>query len=706
MAKGAVAAARGSAIGRVEISSLARASYHWATLATTSRTAPRLGRGADCLRVTYDRMPSVQVSRLVSDTYGSTTLIRIFQLDKAMAIERTSGLATVKLDASAEKEVRTAQLDRILRHSSTAAAISTVFAFILAAYLAPTFGVAAYIWFGLKVVSALPRFLCAQAYRLGWWQPSLATLSGFVWSSFVVDGAVWGLAGMWGAGGHRETVALLVACISSVAMLATFALQIQLKATMAFVIPALCPMAIALLWRGDTFGLFAASGTVLVMVQTTLTSMASERRAALEYLAHNRLTEALHEVKRQSSVKTLFLGSMSHELRTPLHGILGLAELIQRRVTETETSHQLKLIRSSGEHLLELIGALLDVSRIDSGKLALHPSPVDLASELKAIADLYALRASSKGLVFEPGIRLDESCWAEADITRVRQVLHNLLGNAMKFTKRGVIVFNVWDSEGTFVCEVTDTGPGIDAKELPHIFDAFRQTEATASNSSEGAGLGLTIARELARAMGGDLTVASTIGIGSRFRFEFKATKLLLADLPASARDSTAEPQNLRSNFRVLVVEDNDVNALIAIAYLEQLGVTATHAPDGRQGVEGAFATPRPDLILMDCRMPVLDGLDATKEIRMIERSTNKARVPVIALTANPTDEDRAECFDAGMDGFLTKPFTGAQFMKAVRVYLDDLRENRAKTHPLYEFAASLEDTDAELFGDSGQTMH
>jgi signal transduction histidine kinase/CheY-like chemotaxis protein len=619
---------------------------------------------------------------------------------------RYDALAMTGLDESVERKFRATQLDRIFRHSSTAAAISTVFAFILAVYLAPTFGVAAYVWFALKVVSALPRFILAQAYRLGRWRPALATLTGFVWSSLFVDGAVWGLAGIWGAGGHSEIVALMVACISSVAMLATFALQIQLKATMAYVAPMLCPMAVALLWRGDALGLFAASGTVLVVAQTTLTSMASERRARLEYLAHDRLNEALNEVKRQSSVKTLFLGSMSHELRTPLHGILGLAELIQRKVTDAGVSHQLKLLRSSGEHLLELIGALLDVSRIDSGKLVLHPAPADLASELKTVSDLYTLRARSKGLAFEVDLRLGESCWVDADITRVRQVLHNLLGNAMKFTKRGIIAFNVWELEGTFVCEVTDTGPGIDEKDLPHIFDAFRQTEATAPNSSEGTGLGLTIARELARAMGGDLTAASALGMGSRFRFEFKATKLQPTDIPASARDSTAEPKNLRSNFRVLVVEDNDVNALIAVSYLDQLGVTTTRVSDGRHGVEAAFATPRPDLILMDCRMPVLDGLAATKEIRMIERSTNKARVPVIALTANPSDEDRTECLEAGMDGFLTKPFTGAQFMKAIRVYLTDLREDRAKTHPLYEFAVSLEDTDAELFGDSPRSMH
>ena len=657
--------------------------------------------------VTLDRVARLQLHRLLGPAFPNT-VNRLHQLAKAMSAGRAGAQTAANVDAGAERRLRTAQLDRILRHSSTAAVISTVFALILAVYLAPTFGVAAYVWFGLKVGSALPRFLVAHAYRLSWWSPPLEALQSFVLTSFIVDGAVWGLAGIWGAGGHSETLALIVACISSVAMLATFALQIQMKATMAYVAPMLVPMAIALLWRGDTLGLFAAGGTVLVLVQTTVTSLASQRRATQEYLAHERLSEALSEVKRQSSVKTVFLGGMSHELRTPLHGILGLTELIQRKVTDASVSHQLDLIRSSGEHLLELISALLDISRIDSGKLELHLAPVDLVVELKTVAELYALRANSKGLTFEMDLRVGDTCWVQADMTRIRQVLHNLLGNAMKFTKRGVITLSVWEVDGAFVCEVTDTGPGIGAVDLPHIFDAFRQTDATAANSAEGAGLGLTIARELAYAMKGDLTAASTVGVGSRFRFEFKAQKLQSADVPTSAQDLVAEPRTLRSNFRVLVVEDNDVNAMIAVAFLERLGLSATRVADGRQAVEAAFATPRPDLILMDCRMPVLDGLDATREIRMVEKSTNKARVPVIALTANPSDEDRAGCFAAGMDGFLTKPFTAAQFMRAIRVYLSDLREDRAKTHPLYEFAVSLEDTDPELFRDSasGHTMH
>ena len=635
-------------------------------------------------------------------------MVRLLQLAKATTAGRPHVQASTRLDASSERKFRTAQLDRILRHSSTAAVISAVFALILAVYLAPTFGAAAYVWFALKVASALPRFLVARAYRLGWWSPPLEAMQSFVWTSFVIDGAIWGLAGIWGAGGHSETVALIVACISSVAMLATFALQIQLKATMAYVAPMLVPMAIALLWRGDALGLFAAAGTVLVLVQTTVTSMASQRRATQEYLAHEQLSEALTEVKRQSSVKTVFLGGMSHELRTPLHGILGLTELIQRKVTDGSISHQLDLIRSSGEHLLELISALLDISRIDSGKLELHPAPVDLVEELRTVAELYELRASDKGLTFELDLRIGDNCWVSTDMTRVRQVLHNLLGNAMKFTKRGVIALSVWETAGSFAVEVTDTGPGIHPLELPHVFDAFRQTDATAANTADGAGLGLTIAREIAHAMNGDLTAASTVGVGSRFRFEFIAPKLHAAEIPTSAHEEVSEPQRLRSNFRVLVVEDNDVNAMIAIAFLERLGLAATRVPDGRQAVQAAFTAPRPDLILMDCRMPVLDGLDATREIRSVEKSTNKPRVPVIALTANPSEEDRAECFAAGMDGFLTKPFTPAQFMRSIRRYFRDLREDRAKTHPLYEFAVSLEDTDPEMFRDStsGHTMH
>ena len=613
------------------------------------------------------------------------------------------------LSARPSEQVLRAQVTSMAAHTRIASVISTVLALILAIYLHPIFGIAAYVWFGLKAAVALPRFLIGQAFQSGLWKPTISVLGAFLIASLALDGTVWGLAGVWGVLGHdHQTVALLVACLASVSMLATFALQVQLKASVAFVFPILVPLAIASALRGDQFGLFAASGTILVLIQTVITSIASERRILAEYSALDDLASALTEVKRQSSVKTLFLGTMSHELRTPLHGILGIAEMIERETSDAKTTRNLRLVRTLGSHLLELIGALLDVSRIDSGKLQLHPAAFDLSAELKAISELYAMRATANGLGFESQLQLGDACWVLGDATRIRQILHNLLGNAIKFTKRGVITFSAAVvGHDSFVFEVGDTGAGIDPADLPHIFDAFRQANDSATRPSEGAGLGLTIARELAAAMGGTLTVASTLGVGSRFTLLVKAPKLSLSEIPASALP-LAGPPRIRSTFHVLMVEDNDVNAMIAEAHLERLNVRVTRVHDGRQGVQAAFGAHRPDLILMDCRMPVLDGVSATREIRSIEKATNVARVPVIALTANPGEEDRSECLAAGMDGFLTKPFTNTQLLKAIHAYISDSKEERMRQHPLYEFAASLEDSDLlmEPVDDGPRTVH
>ena len=609
------------------------------------------------------------------------------------------------LDAASAEKLHLIQATGILKHTATASVISTTFALILTLYLLPVFGAAAQVWFGLKVLSALPRFVLGQAFRFGWWKPRTAHLSWFLWTSLVLDGVVWGLPGVWGSGQHGEIVALLVACLASVAMLATFGLQVQFKATLAFVVPILIPPVIALVFRGDALGLFAAAGTALVLVQTLVTSLASERRITREFVAHERLADALAQVKRQSSVKTLFLGTMSHELRTPLHGILGLTELIQREVSDTKISHQLQLIRSSGSHLLELIGALLDVSRIDSGKLTLYPAPFDLSADLRNLAELYSMRADAKGVSFEATLDIGESCWVQGDATRWRQILHNLLGNAIKFTKRGVVSLSAKEGSGTYTFVVTDTGPGIDPKDLPHIFEAFRQADETASRPAEGAGLGLTIARELAIAMGGELSVESSLGIGTRFQFALQLRRLESSEIPSAGKSADGPPR-LRDRFQVLLVEDNDVNALIAQAHLDRLGVGTTRVVDGKKGVEAACGATRPHLILMDCRMPVMDGPTAAREIRRIERSANLARVPIIALTAAPSEEDRAECFAAGMDGFLMKPFTDAQLLQAIRSYIYDARDERMRDHPLYEFAAALEDTDPDIFGSTRQTMH
>jgi CheY-like chemotaxis protein len=207
--------------------------------------------------------------------------------------------------------------------------------------------------------------------------------------------------------------------------------------------------------------------------------------------------------------------------------------------------------------------------------------------------------------------------------------------------------------------------------------------------------------------MGGDIAVCSATGVGSRFTFSAPLEMLATAEIPSAAAAPASVPPRLTKSLRILLVEDNDVNALIAQAHLDRLGVQTLRAHDGRQALEASMAVDRPDLVLMDCRMPVMDGLEATREIRAAERRAGLRRLPIIALTATPSDDDRAECFAAGMDGFLTKPFSDAQLLQAIRAQIDEdraARDERMKAHPLYEFALSLEDSEPDLLGNL--TMH
>jgi two-component system, sensor histidine kinase len=630
------------------------------------------------------------------------------------------------LDREARGRLRSTQTSALLAHTSVASVISTLAALVLAMYLAPTVGaVAAYTWFVLKLAVALPRAGMGHARIRRIWHSDVTKLNRAVLASLTIDGAVWGLAGVWCVGLHSEAIAgLLLGCLSSIAVLATFGLQVQQTATAAYVVPIMLPLGIALAARGDVLGVTGAGGALLILIQTLVTGFASERRVTREFIAQEQLRTALHErsaalklasetstnlqealfeVQRQSSVKALFLGTMSHELRTPLHGILGLTELALTKVEDQDVRKKLNLVTSSAEHLLELIGALLEVSRIDAGKLVLHEAPFDIAKELRTMAELYAIRAHSKGIGFEVRMPLPKSLWVHGDAGRLRQILHNLLGNAIKFTKRGLVTLNVEERDRMFVFEIIDTGTGISAEDLPHIFEAFRQTRATAPRTEDGTGLGLTIARELARAMGGDISVTSAVGVGSRFMFGASLNRVAATDVPE--RVGPTPLPILKQRFRVLLVEDNEVNAMIAQAHLDRYGIVTIRARDGKEAVAEAFGENRPDLILMDYRMPLMDGPAACREIRAVEDERLLARVPIIALTASPSEDDQRECMRAGMDGFLAKPFTADELVEAIRAAQEEQRI-RLRDHPLYEFALSLDDTDGDIVCRDGNTIH
>jgi len=361
---------------------------------------------------------------------------------------------------------------------------------------------------------------------------------------------------------------------------------------------------------------------------------------------------------------------MSHELRTPLHGILGVTSMMRRDHADADSAYRLGIIQAQGEHLLGLISALLDVSRIETGRLELHPATFDLAEEVRQLADLYTERTSATAIAFVLDARIPQHCWVSGDPARVRQVLHNLLGNAVKFTKRGWIKFGISRGEaGETVFTVADTGLGIPASEQSAVFEAFRQTGEAAQREA-GTGLGLTIARELARAMGGDVTLESVVGVGSKF--EFRAS-LPAADAPLVEESNATAADRPRRNFagyRVLMAEDNDVNAFIADALLRNNGVEVVRATSGVEAVKAAMDKQRPHLVLMDLQMPDLDGLEATVEIRRQEKAARISQVPIVAMTANSSREDMATCEAAGMNGFLSKPFSDAELARVLADHL------------------------------------
>ncbi|MEP7299026.1 MAG: ATP-binding protein [Burkholderiales bacterium] len=512
----------------------------------------------------------------------------------------------------------------------------------------------------LRLIQVYAFFRQPQAGGAGWRRATLATLA--------LDGLVWGVAGYWLAA--QSVASFAFAVLAAVACVATFGLQVSLFATAAYVIPILLPTIAGALWRADEVGAVGAISLTMLLLLQLATAYRSELRwvegqllrlQAL-HLAHAK-DDALAIALRQSGLKSQFFANVSHELRTPLHGILGLARLLRPDLVDTGQQRRVELIDASGTHLLGLINDLLDVSRIEAGQFTLRPQPFDLIAQIEHVAEVSELRAHEQGLVLIRQIALERPCWVDGDAGRFRQVLHNLLGNALKFTTTGGITLSVQrsgDVPDQIVAQVIDTGVGIAPDDLPRLFDAFAQLAPALGAPLAGTGLGLTISREIARAMGGDIDVRSAPGVGSTFTFTARlpACDAVAPGAPAvtalaSAGDWRPPPCEL------LVVEDDEVNALIIFAYLERLGLTVLRARDGVEAVEMALRTPvRPALVLMDCQMPRMDGHVATRRIRAQEAALGLPAVPIIAISASLSEIDVQRCRADGMTDFLGKPFT------------------------------------------------
>jgi signal transduction histidine kinase/CheY-like chemotaxis protein len=402
-------------------------------------------------------------------------------------------------------------------------------------------------------------------------------------------------------------------------------------------------------------GIVSALGLVcLVWVWTLRTRVRLQTRE---------LRAAKEAAEAADSAKAQFVAQISHEIRTPMNGVLGMIDLARRTASDPATIESLAISAQSANDLLDLLNDVLDLSKLDAGKLHLESTSFSLSALLTAAHRLFSIRAADKNLLLALHLSPDLPRWSLGDPARLRQIVHNLLTNAIKFTPAGVVKLRAFPVGDAVTIEVEDTGIGIPLDQMDRIFQPFEQADSTITRRYGGTGLGLPIAAKIVDAMGSTLAVDSRVGHGSRFHF----TISLPPGTPVPDDTPSQAVSPLDKSLRILIAEDNTVNLTVVRRMVEHHGHTVIAARNGRVAVE-LWRTEKPDLILMDIQMPDMDGFTAALAIRAGER--DGARVPIIALTAHALEGYSERTAEAGMDAYLTKPIREADLLSTIHQLL------------------------------------
>ena len=388
------------------------------------------------------------------------------------------------------------------------------------------------------------------------------------------------------------------------------------------------------------------------------------------------LEKARDEANAANVLKTQFLANMSHEIRTPLNGVLAMAEVMALGDLAPVQRDRLDVIRRSGGLLLAVLNDVLDLSKIEAGKLTLFEDDFDVEVAVGQARDNFQVMAEAKGLNFEIEVAEAARGWWRGDADRLRQIVGNLLSNGVKFTAQGTVSALIDVAEGGGLrMVVRDTGVGIAPEKLPTLFEKFTQADNSATRRFGGTGLGLAICRELTQMMGGSINVESREGHGSTFTVELP----LQRGKPASLQSVDAAPATDDGDLRLLAAEDNPTNQQVLAAVLGSLGIEVHIVPDGKEAVE-AWRTGSYDLILMDIQMPVMDGITAASTIREAEKKTGRRRTPIVALTANALTHQVEEYLAVGMDAHVAKPIEIAKLYDAISAVLNAAATGAAST--------------------------
>jgi len=388
--------------------------------------------------------------------------------------------------------------------------------------------------------------------------------------------------------------------------------------------------------------------------------------------------DAEQKAKAASKTKSEFLANMSHEIRTPMNGVLGMINLLLESELSNEQKSQAEIVRRSAENMLTLINDILDFSKVEAGKLELELTPFDMPALLSEFNMLMDARARAKGILYQCSNDLRIPTAVQGDPVRLRQVLTNLVGNAVKFTERGSVSLHVdliesTASEAFLRFSIIDTGVGIPPEKVQVIFESFTQAEASTTRRFGGSGLGLAIARQLVQLMGGEIVVNSQVNVGSEFWFalRFAVVSVDMLQMPLSSVKLVSLQTMQLLKARVLIVEDNIINQKVAKGILQKFGCTCDIVVNGKEAVD-ILAKEKYDIVLMDCQMPVMDGYEATRIIRDPKSDVLNHTIPIVAMTANALVGDREKVLDVGMNDFVTKPVSMQKMREALERWIPE----------------------------------